>query len=259
MNDDRMKDVVLTFLERRIYLKRNESLSHADRISRIKDETKRHIQMKEATLELLLKRFNEGSNVAAAEEYLTGLKTEIQIVDSDIVLMKRGIVAVAFAVVHYYYKLGWNSSQIAEELGIKPPCVRVWLYRLCHQAAGTQDQSKNRKGAYNSLGVKWPAHLLQSLFVLRAQGKNLSECSRLMHISRTTLVAAWKNCFGKLTVGKAKVKVKSRLLDLGFLCELRTDYRMSNPQCAEFLGFSLYLIRYHCERMGLNASSKVAT
>jgi hypothetical protein len=83
-----------------------------------------------------------------------------------------------------------------------------------------------------------------------------------MGMSNSTLGLAWENCFGKLAVGKlavgkVAVTVKTkRLLDLGFLCKLRTEYRMSNPQCAEFLGFSAGLIRYRCKRMGLNAAHK---
>jgi hypothetical protein len=35
------------------------------------------------------------------------------------------------AVAVYSYRLGWNSVQVSEQLGIKPPMVRIWLLRMC--------------------------------------------------------------------------------------------------------------------------------
>jgi hypothetical protein len=54
----------------------------------------------------------------------------------QISLVFRGLPAIMSAVVYCYYRLGWDSTTIAEEFGIKPPHVRIVLYRLNQLADG---------------------------------------------------------------------------------------------------------------------------
>lgn len=83
---------------------------------------------------------------------------EIQILnlDTDLVLTARdgGAAAVA-AVVYLYYRNGWDSVAVAEELGFKPPHIRQLLWRmnltwvdsgLRERFEGVTADDKDRKG-----------------------------------------------------------------------------------------------------------------
>lgn len=111
-----------------------------------------------------------------------------------------------FAVVHYYYKLGWPSTKIANELRIKPPMIRQWLRRLNFTADGVKEKQYKQK-----IGKKWPDHVWQRMFILRVvSGKSFAECARIMGYSQEVLRRAWKNCFGKLNV-RAKTRKVAEL------------------------------------------------
>ncbi len=74
-------------------------------------------------------------DVEIARNYMTGkklrdLEIQIQNVDTDLVLTDKGHAEMIAAVVYLYYRLGWNSVTVAEELGLKSPHVRQILARL---------------------------------------------------------------------------------------------------------------------------------
>jgi hypothetical protein len=61
---------------------------------------------------------------------LHDLEIQIQNIDTDIVLTERGHAEVIVAIVYLYYRLGWDSVTVAEQLGLKSPHVRQVLARL---------------------------------------------------------------------------------------------------------------------------------
>ena len=210
MDDARMKDVVLSYLERMFYVRHTEDLAHDERIVLINAATKRQLVFLERKLDDLLKRYNEDSKTGS-KEYLRRLHIEIQNMDSRIVILRRGIVAVMFAAVHYYYKLGWNSVVVAEELGMKAPAVRMWMFRLNHLADGVEDSSKKWRGRDNArIGRSWPRERLQKLFVLRMKGLTFTQCSKVLGVNATSLGQVWINVFGDLTTNPPREKQKFR-------------------------------------------------
>jgi hypothetical protein len=105
-------------------------------------------------------------DVSLARDYLTNkklhnLEIQIQNIDTDLVLTDKGHAEVIVSVVYLYYRLGWDSVTIAEELGLKSPHVRqvlarlhgTWEQSLSHldkesrKTAGEQDPNGNPQGA----------------------------------------------------------------------------------------------------------------
>lgn len=74
-------------------------------------------------------------DVEVARNYMTSkklrdLEIQIQNIDTDLVLTEKGHAEVIVAVVYLYYRLGWDSVTVAEQLGLKSPHVRQVLARL---------------------------------------------------------------------------------------------------------------------------------
>lgn len=61
---------------------------------------------------------------------LHDLDIQIQNVDTDLVLTERGHAQMIAGIVYYFYRLGWDSVGVAEQLGLKPPHIRQVLFRL---------------------------------------------------------------------------------------------------------------------------------
>lgn len=134
-NDKELREVVLRYCERRFYLrlgnKLNEvnPLTNEQRLAQIRDkELKWAERCRENLLGLLARKKAEPNN--------TRLDIDIQNADSQILIARRGVAAIAVAIVYLYYRLGWDSPEIAQELGIKPPLVRQTLARLHNAAEG---------------------------------------------------------------------------------------------------------------------------
>src|SRR5882762_2312328 len=127
MNQSKMREVILGFLERRYYLWKSSD-SYAERLARVDKEAKRRAALLVPKLKVLQAEYTDlAKDKRTNPEYLRRVGIEVQNFDTQIVLARRGIAAVMTAVVYYYYHNGWASTQIANELGVKPPCVREWL------------------------------------------------------------------------------------------------------------------------------------
>jgi hypothetical protein len=74
-------------------------------------------------------------NADIAREYLAkkklhDLEIQIQNIDTDLVLTDKGHAEMIAAIVYLYYRLGWDSVTVAEQLSLKPPHIRQVLARL---------------------------------------------------------------------------------------------------------------------------------
>lgn len=133
-NDRELREVVLRYCERRFYLrsrgKINEvsPLTDEQRLARIREK-----ELKWAdTAKLILCRMITRQKTDPSDK----LDIQIQNIDSQILIARRGAAAIAVAIVYLYYRLGWDSPEIAQELGIRPPIVRQTLARLHNAAEG---------------------------------------------------------------------------------------------------------------------------
>lgn len=136
-NTAEFREVILRAAERRVYirhgirgtLKTVSNLTHEQRLAAIREREMRMVDELKPVLFRLIKRYKT--------EQDEKLEVQIQNVDSQIVMLRdRGYVGVAMRVAYLYYRCGFDSVAVAEEVGIKPPAVRQILARLDNAAAG---------------------------------------------------------------------------------------------------------------------------
>jgi len=158
---------------------RERTGTDAQRSLRIDAAAKRVLLHKEAQLVRLQAAYNKLATTTA-EEDLAGLRTQVQNVDTEICLLRRGLLAAVIAVVYSYYRLGWNSTAIANQFGMKSPMVRMWLYGLhtvAMKLAGNKyPQHRWVGGRDNRTASPYMVQeIAPRLFVLRAPGKTLEQ------------------------------------------------------------------------------------
>src|SRR6266404_669895 len=132
VNDTELREVLLKFCERRFYLTGSRKLSgltNEQRLTRIREREQLQVKSLAPHLHALLERYK-----TEPEEKRATLETQIGDMDTQILIARRGTAAVAGLVVYLYYRLGWDSVTVAEEIGIKPPHVRQILARLYNAA-----------------------------------------------------------------------------------------------------------------------------
>jgi hypothetical protein len=160
-NNEALREEVLKACEKRIYLTtRNVHLvggTHQERYATIKQHERMRLKRWLEILRKLRARYK-----TEPEATKPGLEIQIQNVDTFCCMLKRGSVEVTIAVVHFYYRLGWNSVAVAQELNLKPPHVRQILARLLHSASGIPQASSQpkwvappRSGPDFDLMMKW--------------------------------------------------------------------------------------------------------
>ena len=136
MKDSTLRKAVLAYLDRRFYLRNTGGMTDAERLWQVDREARRRLPRLKRILDGHLLRYHAVAKNGASAETLRRLAIECQAADASIVMIEKGISALVIAAVFYYFRLGWTSVQIANALGVKPPMVRVWLYRIRHIADG---------------------------------------------------------------------------------------------------------------------------
>ena len=117
MSDALLQETIVTFLERRAYCYQNaSSLSIADRLQRAQEYERRLTKCAEHLLDARLSR--------------RASPLEIQNVDTQIVIGRRGMASIVAAACYLRFRCNWTSTEIANEIGIKPPHCRQIFYRL---------------------------------------------------------------------------------------------------------------------------------
>ncbi len=76
---------------------------------------------------------------------LKQLESEIEGIDTYLRISENGGADIVAAVIYLYYRTGYDSVGVGEELGIKPPHVRQTIYRL-HQTAKRLESEGKFKG-----------------------------------------------------------------------------------------------------------------
>ncbi len=198
MNDKDLRRVVLTFCEGRFFVRPPAGATDDERLKAIDEKAKKMFPIKELDLDRLLKQFNELSQDPNADkEQLRRLAILVGNRDSVIQILKRGLPALATSVVVYSYRLGHDSTTVAEQLRLKPPMVRIWLYRMNRVAQGLPASTPH--GPYQHKNL-WPRESLRRLFEMRVLGHTVAERALAFGVSDTTIIARWKQAFGDLTV-----------------------------------------------------------
>jgi|HubBroStandDraft_2_1064218.scaffolds.fasta_scaffold00832_6 hypothetical protein len=146
--DSELRETVVSYLERRLGLSPKYG-TILERLARCRAAGKKHAQATKEKLNRWLveyrnlnkERFSEldestygrvfcgalrGLTVA---EQLRRTELQLKIMDSEAFLIERGPELV-LATAYLAYRMGWNSTSIAERLTLKPPAVRQVLARL---------------------------------------------------------------------------------------------------------------------------------
>jgi hypothetical protein len=126
---EQLAEVILRFLEARVFL-RDHTGTNEERLQRVQEKSLAQIPVMEKTLKALLARYSEQAARNYPPKVLAKLQTQIQNLDSQICLQRRGIAGVVTAVAYQHFRLMHTSVQIAESVGVKPPMVRVWAHRM---------------------------------------------------------------------------------------------------------------------------------
>ncbi len=200
LNDEGTRGVVLRFCEGHVGI-RNGSGTDAERMQAIRDKAKAILPNKEAQLEIALRQFHE-LNGAQPEGTHRDFSIQVQNRDTQVQVLRRGLPELATAVVYLYYRLGWNSVAVAEQLKIKSPAVREWLFRMGKYAKGERSGS----GKCRIPLTPWPKDKMQQLFVMRLTGKTFQECSKEFCVSAAAVGLRWRQAFGDLTVKQIKAR-----------------------------------------------------
>jgi len=102
----------------------------------------------EMRLEDISTRYTETAMLGACEEDLSRVAIEVQVTDSQLCNQRRNLAAWPVSVIYLYHRLGWNSVAIAKQLGISPPLVRQFLYRLNRVSQGKTLNPHQKKRSF---------------------------------------------------------------------------------------------------------------
>ena len=139
-NDEQLRECILRFLEGRFFIRNHggtkERLArihggtNEERLARIEERSVAQIPGMERNLKGLLARYNEEARFGAPQAHLDMTAIQIQNLDAQICMQRRGIAGVLTSFAYMHFRLIYNSVQIAGELGLKPPMVRIWAHRM---------------------------------------------------------------------------------------------------------------------------------
>jgi hypothetical protein len=127
-----IRAVTLGLLERRFYINTHLGTDQ-ERIQRIEEKAKSYLPSYREALVRLMEKYKvlvEAGKTKAADN----IGIQIQVIDSTIVTIERGVVALTTAMVYSYFALGYSSVQVAEEFHVKSPRVRATIKRMCDLA-----------------------------------------------------------------------------------------------------------------------------
>jgi len=250
LNDEGTRRIVLRFCEGYVGIRKGSG-TDAERMQAIREKAKAILPNKEAQLETALRQFHE-LNGAQPEGTHRDFSIQVQNRDTQIQILRRGLPEIVTSVVYLYYRLGWNSTAIAEQLKLKSPAVREWLYRMSKYAKGESPRAWRCKPQ-----TPWPKDKVRHLFVMRLMGATFKECARELGVCAVSVAARWRQAFGDLTVNQMKaVKGKKRHRrvwtpeQIAKLAEMRKR-GATYTECAFVLGFrtannACSAYRYHC-------------
>ena len=128
INPEQLRKLVIRYMEARAIIHKPTG-TDKERIDCAQNKLDSMRARRVATLTKICKRYVElkkqGTDIAKIKK----LGEEIENLDSTI-KFERNIAGRVLRIVHCYYSLGYNSVDVAHEVGIKPPAVRQILWKL---------------------------------------------------------------------------------------------------------------------------------
>jgi hypothetical protein len=161
VRDEWLRELLVVYLEERFYVRGSQLLTLGERLQRARDaaiadapKKREHVHRMVHDQAVLARTRNadmtdekayqtwaemhDGQQTFdpsyarewIAKKRLYDLDIQIQNLDTDLCLTARGHAEVIASIVYLYYRLGWDSVAVAEQLQLKPPHVRQVLARL---------------------------------------------------------------------------------------------------------------------------------
>ena len=124
LSDEKLRQVVIAYLEVRFYIWPQPGATYDDRIAAIRKASALRATTYREHVRTMLAAYR---TIEADRQQK--FATEIQNLDTQVVLADR-LVEVVLHAVYLSYRLNYNSVQVAEATGLKPPAVRALLWRL---------------------------------------------------------------------------------------------------------------------------------
>jgi hypothetical protein len=176
-DDVTMRRVILTFLERRYAITVPAGASDLARVEAINFKAAANKINRKLVVDQRLDAYRQAKEDGAPPKRLRELEIEAQIADSRTMFDRRPV-ELTTSVVWLSYRLGMNSTQVAEQLHILPPAVRILLWRLNRVAHDLQTGRPHRVRRQKSTPKRpWSRRELVQLWFLRANGLSWSKCA----------------------------------------------------------------------------------
>jgi hypothetical protein len=146
VSNELLQLVLVTYLEERFYCKPVHGATLQQRLATVRRASMYYAPRKKELLNAWLDKYQM---LAAKKELndggkkLRNLEIQIQNLDTDLVLTEKGHAEVIVSMIYLYYRLGWDSVTVAEQLGLKSPHVRRILRKL-HRTAEWIESGRGR-------------------------------------------------------------------------------------------------------------------
>jgi hypothetical protein len=153
VNDkNKLLDVLTRFYENRANVAADPTKSIQERLQHADAVWQSKMEKQSAVLDRLCHEFVELKKSGTDPKRLQALRIHIESLDSALMFARRGPGAVA-SVLYGYYRRNLNSSELAEELHMKPNAVRQLVFRLRFFA----EHGRNNRGGAGHKDKQKPA------------------------------------------------------------------------------------------------------
>jgi hypothetical protein len=128
-DDKKLRSVLVRYIEVRAGLRPQQTGSEAERIIYAEAILRSALPRCEAKLTELSQAYVRQKNAGYPAEALRRLAINIENLDT-VIRFNNQIAAKTLMAAHLYFRCGLNSKEVSDEIGMKPPHVRVLLYRM---------------------------------------------------------------------------------------------------------------------------------
>jgi hypothetical protein len=128
-DDKKLRSVLVRYIEVRAGLWLQQTGSEAERLIRAETILRSALPRCEATLTQLSQAYVRQKNAGYPAGALRRLAINIENLDT-VIRFNNQIAAKVLMASHLYFRCGLNSQEVSDEIGMKPPHVRVLLHRM---------------------------------------------------------------------------------------------------------------------------------
>lgn len=180
LNDVQLREVLVRYMERRAMFLKPQTGTLKHRLQRaekaiaarspelqakLRSLVAEYVSLKKARCKVGHKVVKDGRckwrhAVWEPTDRLRELEIDIQGIDTQLCIIRRGVAATVVAIVYRYYRLGYDSVTIAEQLGIVSATVHQVIWKMARLAEGSvaraQGSSRGKQQVPSS-ARGWPS------------------------------------------------------------------------------------------------------